>query len=572
MSQEYVLNRPLSIQDVEKSSKNGRILKHNMVNNEAKNQIRPFSAGQSDPTTSQRPPVVVVLGHVDHGKTKLLDTIRETNIAEKESGGITQHIGAYQVEVPREPKSRENEMNRGIIRSAQDDFAISKITFLDTPGHEAFTAIRSRGVKVADIAVLVVAADESVKPQTKEAIRIIKEQKIPFVVAINKIDKDSANVQKVKQDLAAEDVLVEDWGGKVPAVEISAKQGQNISELLDMILLVAELEELKEDMSGPAQGVIIESHLDKRRGYVVTALVQKGTLSIGHWVVAGRIIGKVKSMEDFLGRAIKEAGPSQPAILTGWTEVPDTGLPFKAAHSKSDAEKFAEENSIITVAPLFSFLNEPADEAKKHYNLVLKADVRSSLEAIDSVLKAIKSEEVGYSITNYDIGDITENDIKTAVATKADVIGFRISVSPSALRLSEKEGVKVETFDVIYELVETIRKNMGGLLEPEVKRTLLGKLKVLALFKKGSKYQVIGGKVLSGKMIRGAAVDVIRNGEIVGKGKLGQLQHNKEDVGEVKEGLEAGIRLDVISDQPFIEVTVGDILEIYEEEKIARTL
>ncbi|MEK7138836.1 MAG: GTP-binding protein, partial [Patescibacteria group bacterium] len=247
-----------------------------------------------------RPPVVVVLGHVDHGKTRLLDTIRKTNVAEKESGGITQRIGAYQVEISPSTPS---------ISSGQASSGPKKITFLDTPGHEAFTAIRSRGAKVADIAVLVVAADESVKPQTKEAIKIIKEEKIPFVVAINKIDKEGANIQKVKQDLAAEDVLVEEWGGKVPAVEISAKAGKNVSELLEMILLVAELEELEEDLSLPAEGVIIESHLDKRRGYVATALVRKGILHLGDWVVAGKLVGKIKSIEDFLGSPIIEARP-----------------------------------------------------------------------------------------------------------------------------------------------------------------------------------------------------------------------------------------------------------------------
>lgn len=514
-----------------------------------------------------RPPVVVVLGHVDHGKTRLLDTIRQKAVPKgggephpvfgRESGGITQHVGAYQIEVETGNKEQETK----------------KITFLDTPGHESFTAIRSRGARVADIAVLVIAADESVKPQTKEAIKIIKKEKIPFVVAINKIDKESANIQKVKQDLAAEDVLVEDWGGKVPVVETSAKQAQNINELLNMILLVAELEELKEDMSPPVLGVIIESHLDKRKGYVATALVQKGLLSLGDWIVAGRVVGKIKMMEDFTGKPIEKAKPSQPAILTGWSEAPDTGISFVSARSKTDAEKIAEENRKITLVPLFSFLNElPPESDKKVYNLILKADVKSSLEAIEVSLGAIKSNEVGCKIVGYDIGDITENDIKTAIATKSNVIGFRVSIEPSVIRLTEKENIKVQTFDVIYELIEAIRKNMAGLLEPEVRRTLLGKLKIIALFKKDLKYQIIGGKVLSGKVSRGAIIDIIRNSEIVVRGKLGQLQHNKEDVSEVKEGLEAGIRLDVISGQPFVEVAVGDILEVYEEEKIERNL
>ncbi len=508
------------------------------------------------PDNNIRPPVVVVLGHVDHGKTKLLDMIRKTNIAEKESGGITQHIGAYQIEVSPLAGSGLKKL----------------ITFLDTPGHEAFTAIRSRGAKIADIAVLVVAADESVKPQTKEAIKIIKNENMPFVIAINKIDKEGANIQKVKQDLATEDVLVEDWGGKVPAVEISAKAGKNISELLDMILLVAELEELKEDLSKPAKGVIIESHLDKRKGYVTTALVQKGVLSLGDWIVTGKIVGRIKSMEDFLGRSVNEARPSQPVTLTGWSEVPDTGAHFIASYSKSEASELAESNKGIDLAPLFSFLSETSDSEKKTYNLILKADVRSSLEAIDSSLRAIKSEDIRCNIVGYDIGDITENDVKTAIATKADIIGFRVGVGQSVEQLAEKEGIKVQTFDVIYELIETIRKNMAGLLEPNISKVQLGRIKVLAVFKKNAKSQIFGGKVLSGKAARGVMGEVTRGDSTVASGKIGQLQHNKEDMSEVKEGLEAGIRLDTVSGSPFEEVKEGDILEIYEEEKTARNL
>src|SRR3989338_4253404 len=356
-----------------------------------------------------RPPVVVVLGHVDHGKTRLLDTIRKTKVAEGESGGITQHIGAYQVDIS---KFRNLEMSQ-------------KITFLDTPGHEAFTAIRSRGAKVADIAILVVAADESVKPQTKEAIRIIKETKIPFIVALNKMDKEGANVQKVKQDLATEDVLVEDWGGKVPVIEISAKEGRNIDELLNMVILVAELEELKEDVSAPAKGIVIESNLDKRRGYVATGLVQKGILNVGDWLVVGTVVGKIKSMEDFLGEVMVRAGPSQPVLITGWASAPDIGKEFVVAPSKDEAIPIASEN--VNLAPLFSLLKgsvETGDENKKFLNLVFKSDVSSSLEAIEASLGSIKSVEVGYRVLSYDIGNITEADVKTAIASKCQVIGL----------------------------------------------------------------------------------------------------------------------------------------------------
>lgn len=497
---------------------------------------------------SVRPPVVVILGHVDHGKTKLLDTIRKTNVMEKESGGITQHIGAYQVSV-----------NYKVI------------TFLDTPGHEAFTAIRSRGAKVADVAVLVVAADESVKPQTKEAIKIIKGQGIPFVVALNKIDKEGANPQRVKQDLAAEEVLVEDWGGKIPVVEISAKEGKNIPELLDMILLLAELEDLKEDISLPAQGVIIDSNLDKRRGYVVTGLIEKGIVRLGDWIVAGTVVGKIKSLQDFMGRPISEARPSQPVQITGWSSSPEIGRKFIVAYSKDEALEIQAGN--IDLTPLLHFFKNSKEEIpsdKKILNIIFKSDVFSSLEALDGVLSNIKSHEVGYKVINYDIGNISEGDVKTAIASKAQIVGFRVATEESVQKLAERENIKINTFDVIYNMVEYIRSEMAELLEPEIKRTLLGKLKVLALFKKDAKSQIIGGKVVSGKVIRGSVVDIVRGQNKIGSGKLGQLQHNKEDMPEVKEGLEAGLRIDFGKD--LVEIKEGDVLEIYDEEKIARTL
>ncbi|KKT82523.1 MAG: translation initiation factor IF-2 [Candidatus Yanofskybacteria bacterium RIFCSPHIGHO2_02_FULL_44_12b] len=497
-----------------------------------------------------RPPIVVILGHVDHGKTKLLDTIRSTKVAEGESGGITQHIGAYQTEVNGK-----------------------KITFLDTPGHEAFTAIRSRGVKVADIAVLVIAADESVKPQTKEAIRIIKEEKIPLVVAVNKIDKEGANIERVKQDLAAEDILVEDWGGKVPLVQISAKQNKNIDDLLDMILLIADLEALEEDLSGPAEGVIIESNLDKRRGYVATAIVLKGILKIGNWVAIGTSVGKVKSMENFLGKPVFESVPSEPVLITGWSSAPDIGKKFITTESKEEALKISAAN--VNLDPLFVFLKgekeNPEDPKKKILNLVIKSDVSSSLEAIDTSLKAIKSDEVEFRVITYDIGNINEADIKTAIGAKAEVIGFRVGVDESVKKMAEREGVKIASFDIIYQLIEFVRKEMAGLLDPEIKKIPLGKLKILAVFKKDPKWQIVGGKVVSGKIMRGAMADALRGNVAIGSGKISQLQHNKEDTQEVKEGFECGIRFDTAGKE-FKEIKVGDILDVYEEEKLARSL
>lgn len=503
-----------------------------------------------------RPPVVVVLGHVDHGKTTLLDVIRKTKIAEKETGGITQHIGAYQTEVgPSTDSGREK-----------------LITFLDTPGHEAFTAIRSRGVKVADVAILVIAADEGVKPQTKEAIGIIKKENIPVIVAINKIDKEGANIQRVKQELAAEDILVEDWGGKVPVVEISAKQSKNIEGLLEMILLVAELEDLEEDRSSPAQGVIIESHLDKKKGYVATTLIQKGVLKNGDWIVVGRIVGKVKMMEDFLGRPVVEAVPSQPVQVIGWPESPSIGKEFRSVLSKDDAVKAAADS--VASAPLFQAFKGFPEEGpgRRNLNVIFKADVSSSLEALESALGVIKSEEVALRVVSHDIGNIVEGDIKMAIGSRARVIGFRVEVDSSARKLSEKESTKVAVFDIIYELIEYIRREISELLEPEVRRNFLGKVKILAVFKIEGKFQIVGGKVTSGKITRGTLVDVIRNNAKLLNGKITQLQHNKNDVSEVKEGLECGMRFEPSSGQSVWDIKEGDVLEVYEEEKISRSL
>ncbi|MBI2676782.1 MAG: translation initiation factor IF-2 [Candidatus Yanofskybacteria bacterium] len=496
-----------------------------------------------------RPPIVVVLGHVDHGKTKILDYIRKTKIAEGEAGGITQHIGAYQVE------------SNGKM-----------ITFLDTPGHEAFSAIRSRGANVADVAVLVVAADEGVKPQTKEAIKIIEDTKTPFIVAINKVDKENANVQRVKQELSENNVFIEEWGGKVPAVEVSAKTGQGIDSLLEMILLVAELEELKSDDTSTT-GIIIDSHLDSRRGYVATILVKSGFFRVNDWVVAGAEAVRIKSMSDFLGRSITEAGASKPSVVLGWGTPPILGSIVRKAESREEALKLAKENSTLGQPVIFVQESGPEKSKNKSLNLIVKADVSSSLEAIDQVLRTIKSEEVSYKIVDYGVGNISEGDIKKAVATKAVVVGFHVPVSSSLRQIAEREGVVVESFDIIYELVEEVKRKMSDLLDPEINRISLGKLKVLALFKKDPKNQVVGGKVVSGKIKRGALIEVTRNSNVITKGKLGQLQQQKADVEEVAEGLEAGLRVDFGQPiAPNMFVKEGDILEVYEEEKIKRSL
>lgn len=503
-------------------------------------------------SNASRPPVVVILGHVDHGKTTILDTIRQTKVAEKEAGGITQHIGAYQVE------------SSG-----------KKITFLDTPGHEAFSAIRSRGAKVADIAVLVVAADEGVKPQTKEAIQTIKEAGLPFIVAINKTDKEGANPARVRQELAEQDVQVEDYGGNVPVIELSAREGKGINELLEMILLVAELEELSAPLDTPAKGVVIESHLDNQCGLVATLMVREGELKLGNWLAAGSSIGRAKLLENFLGESIQIATASQPCVMLGWESAPAIGQEFQVAASKQEAELTAASSTQLGPKVLFEKETGTEEEKtnKKIANFIIKADVQSSLEAIEQALKTIKSEEVGYNVVNFGIGNIGDNDVKNASTTKSAIIGFHVWIDKSVKQAAEREKVRVATADIIYELVEQVRSIMSELLEPEVKRIPLGKLKILAIFKTSGKSQIVGGKITQGKAARGAMIDVVRNGAMLTTGKLGQLQHNKADVAEVTEGLETGIRFDSTSQlTPQQLIQEGDVLEIYEEEKIKRTV
>ncbi len=499
-----------------------------------------------------RPPIVVILGHVDHGKTSILDTIRKTRVALKESGGITQHVGAYQA-------------------VCQDKI----ITFLDTPGHEAFTAIRSRGAQVADIAVLVVAADEGVKPQTKEAIRIIEETKTPYVVAINKIDKEGANPMRVRQELAEQSVLVEDYGGNVPVVEISAKKDVGIDKLLEMILLVAEVEELQAQTDAPAAGFVLESHLDSRRGIVATLLIHSGTLHIGDFLAAGTALARVKLLEDFAGKPLKTALPSQPCVVLGWEAQPSVGQPFGAHADRSAAASAAIAAQSTAPTALFGRIPQTDldGKPKRIANLLIKSDVQSSLEAIDHALNSISSPEVDFKVTGFDVGNITVSDIKNAAATKALLLGFRVTADAGVRQQAEREGVRMEIYDIIYELIEAVRRTMSELLDPEIRRTALGRMKVLATFGGTARSQIFGGKVTQGKAVRGAVVSVLRNNVVITTGKLAQLQQSKQDVPEVTEGLEAGIRLDIpndITEAPFVKES--DILDIYKEEKILRSI
>lgn len=505
-----------------------------------------------------RPPVVVILGHVDHGKTSLLDYIRKTKVAEKESGGITQHIGAYQVNVKGNHPSSIGDKTSEEQR---------KITFLDTPGHEAFSAMRSRGAKVADIAILVVAADDGVKPQTKEAISHIKKLELPVIAAITKIDKSGIQLEKIKKQLSDEGILVESWGGKIPSVDVSAKTGQGIDDLLDLILLVAEMEEFKDTLSEQAEGVIIESLMDANRGPTATFLVQKGVLKNKDIVLAESTYGTVKRMEDWQGNPTKEAKTSMPVVMTGLEGVPMVGEKWRVIQSLEEAKKKSSEKNILEQKKRAQAEVLEIGPGKKVLNIILKADVLGSLEAIRESLRNIKSEEVFLRVLKAEVGDINESDIKLASSAKAEIIGFRVKSSGACDQLAEQKGVGMGVFNIIYELIQRVRERMSNLLEPEIIRTDLAKLKVIALFKNDKNGQVVGAKVLSGKMEKGLWIDVLREEEKIGKGKVYHLQHEKEEADIVGVGKNAGILF-----RGDIDIELDDVLLAYREEKKRRTL
>jgi len=480
-----------------------------------------------------RPPVVVVLGHVDHGKSSVLEAIKDLKITEKESGGITQHIGAYEIE------------HQG-----------KKITFIDTPGHEAFSAMRSRGARVADVAILVVAAEEGVKEQTKEAISHIKKAQIPMIVALNKMDKPEANSEKVKRELATENISVESMGGKIPSVEVSAKTGQGVTDLLELILLVAEIEDLKADISKPAQGVIIESYLDTLRGPTATLILQEGVLKKGDILGTPSTFGKIKILEGFQGNSIEKVSPSMPAIVIGFENVPVIGENFKNFGSIEEAEEDIKPLGAGTPEVL---LIEPD---KKILNLVLKTDVLGSLEAIEGVLKNLPQEKAILRIIKKEVGEINESDVKLAKGAKAGIVGFRVKTNAIIKNLASREKIKIKIFEVIYELVQAVREALEKMIEPEVVRIDLGKVKILAIFLTEKNRQIIGGKVVEGLTKKGSSVEIYRNEEKLGKGKIISLQRDKKDAQELTKGSECGILY-----EGNIQVEEGDILLVYTEER-----
>lgn len=493
-------------------------------------------------TATIRPPIIVVMGHIDHGKTTILDWYRKSKIAEGETGGITQHIGAYSV------------THYG-----------KTITFIDTPGHEAFSKMRSRGAKVADIAVLVIAADEGMKPQTKEAIRIIQEHKLPFVVALNKIDRPEANPERVKQELAKESILVEGYGGNVPAVEISAKTGAHMDDMLETLSLLAELEELKADPQAPAEGVVVESHLDAKRGITSTLLIQNGTLARKNILVIGKNIETIKIFEDFRGKTIESAGPSSPVRVIGLMKTPAVGDSFRSFDDKSAAEAFINSLPKETKGKI---ANSIASEGVIIFNIVLKADVSGSEEVLKESLKKFESEKLKINILSSGIGNINESDVKIAMATKlVTVVGFRVKIDSSARDLARIGNIHIITGDIIYELLDRMKTDLTALLPPVIRRVDSGIAKILKIFKQETSDQIVGGRVEQGVLKKGCFAEIKRNKILIGKGTVKELQQSKNAVDQVEKGLEFGAML---TSKTMLEQ--GDVLDLYQEEVIKQTI
>ncbi|MCX7927731.1 MAG: translation initiation factor IF-2 [Candidatus Omnitrophica bacterium] len=497
-------------------------------------------------------PIVTFMGHVDHGKTSLLDAIRQTKVADSEFGGITQHIGAYRVKLPK-----------------------GEITFLDTPGHEAFTAMRARGAKVTDIVVIVVAADDGVMPQTQEAIDHAKAAAVTIVVAINKIDKPEADINRVKKQLASLGLVAEDWGGKTVMVPVSAKTHQGIDELLEMILLEAELLELKANPNRAARGVVLEAKLVKNKGPVATFLVQNGTLYINDYIVAGSVFGKIRAMFNDHGKQVSKAGPSEPVEVLGLSGVPEAGEQFFVVKdeklAKEIVQKRIEKQRLRQMQPVKRMsLDDLYSQVKsgkiKELNIILKADAQGSIEAIKEALKKIPDEEVKLVIIHEGIGNVNASDVILAVASNALVLGFNVVVDEQAKPLVDKEGVDVRIYNVIYELVNQIRQALEGMLAPKLKKVFLGRAEVRKVFKLSSG-NVAGCYVVKGKIMRSAQITVVRNGTVIFEGEIANLKRFKDDVREVEEGFECGITL-----KNFQEILEGDTIEAFTIQKIARTL
>lgn len=498
----------------------------------------------SEDSLKLRPPIVTVMGHVDHGKTTLLDNIRKANVTAGEAGGITQHIGAYQVSLP----------NQG------------KITFLDTPGHEAFTAMRAHGAAITDIAILVVAADDGVMPQTIEAIDHANAAEVPIIVAINKVDKPAANIDRVKKEMADHGVASEDWGGEIITVPISAKTGQGVDELLEMINLVAEMKEFKANPNRGAVGVVVEARKDIGRGAMATVLVQKGTLKIGDSFLCGATYGKVRSIVSDAGAKLKKAGPSTPVVLSGFNEVPEAGERFYAVKNERDARQMAEtrkvlrrEQSLLKDPKVGLRLEDLFKTEVKEVPVIVKADVKGSVIAVKESLEKLSTEEVKVRVIHAQAGALSENDVMLASASNAIIIGFNVRPSSLVEKAAEREGIEIRTYNVIYHIHDDIRKAMVGLLAPILREEVVGRAEVRETFKVPKVGLIAGCFVHDGKIVRNKEARVLRDGVIVYSGRVESLRRFKDDVTEVRNGYECGIGIEKYND-----VKVGDYIEVFE--------
>jgi translation initiation factor IF-2 len=500
-----------------------------------------------------RPPVITVMGHVDHGKTTLLDAIRETEVTASEAGGITQHIGAYQVKVNGQ-----------------------KITFLDTPGHEAFTSMRARGAQATDIAILVVAADDGIMPQTIEAINHAKSAGVPIIVAINKMDRPNAQPDRVKQELMNHGLIPEDWGGDTVCVPISALKKENLDELLEMILLTAEMEELKANPNRPANGIIVEAELDRGRGPVATILVRNGTLKVGDAIVAGLASGRVRAMINDQGERVEEAGPATPVEVLGLSDVPNAGDLLEVVEDDQSARDIAQKrqnkrredelsrNTTVNLEDLFSQIQQGE---VKELNIVVKADVQGSVEAVKQSLQKLSTDEVEVKMLHGGVGGITETDVMLAAASNAIIIGFNVRPGANARKVAEKEKVDIRTYRVIYKAIDDVKSAMEGLLDPDYKEVVLGQVEVRQTFKVPKIGTIAGAYVTNGTVNRNAKVRLLRDGTIIHEGEIGSLKRFQDDVKEVAEGYECGIGIEGYND-----LKEGDIMEIYDFEEVKRTL
>jgi translation initiation factor IF-2 len=508
---------------------------------------RQMIAGEDEAKLTNRPPVVTILGHVDHGKTSLLDAIRQTDVAAGEAGGITQHIGAYQVE------------KKGRL-----------ITFLDTPGHAAFTQMRARGAQGADIVVLVVAADDGVMPQTREAIAHAKAARVPIIVAMNKIDKANANPELVKQQLAEQELVPDEWGGNTMVIPVSAKQKQGIDDLLEGILLVADNMQIQANPNGKVIGTVIEAELDRSRGVLATLLVQNGTLESSDVVVAGTSYGKLRALSDYKGKPVKKAGPSMPVAVMGLSDVPSAGDLFEVVGSEREARTIvsgrqdaaktqAQTRKKVSLEDLFATVQ--AGEAKE-LNLIVKADVQGSLDPIVTELNKLGEGEIGIKVLYSETGNIGENDVMLAAASNAIIIGFNVQADVSARRVAEKEGVDIRLYEIIYRMTEDIEKALSGMLEPKTKEKNIGRAQVLAVFSASKFGKVAGCRVTEGELRRNAKVRLYRGTDIVYEGDMGSLRHEKDDVKEVRQGYECGVGF-----KSFSDIQVGDQILCYIVEK-----